>query len=92
MSIYANKAAEVLNKGQESKDNRNVSDYLLNSKVPMISVTANISFVLLTQIKRDAKIEYKFYDALSMWLGQWPNWSTADLDYLMAITNEYLST
>lgn len=86
---YASKANEVLTKGQANKDNRNVGAYLLNSKINTHTI---ISFHLLTQIKRDSSARYKFYDALSMWLRQWPSWSSKDLDYLMTLANEYLSS
>jgi len=72
---------KVLEKGQKTKDRTKVSSRLLS--LPC-------SPFLLVQIQRDRVAEYKYYDALCMWLGQEEYWTESDREILRGLVEEYL--
>lgn len=49
-----------------------------------------LSTSFLHQFKRDAQAQYKFYDALGMWIGAKEYWSKEDLNFLEVLVKKYL--
>ena len=72
----------VLEKGQKNKDRTKMSRIIIR-KCP--------EGVLQYQMVRDFQAEYKFYDALTMWLGQSQYWSDDENAYLVSLAKTYLT-
>jgi hypothetical protein len=74
----------VITKGQSSKDKRIVTQVIKNIQRTISSGN------LMHQVLRDVRRQYKFYDALAMWLGQSEYWTEEDVKTITEWANSYL--
>lgn len=80
---------QVLEKGNRTKDLRTILD-IMESMEDIEDKLHNSSFTMFSQIERDITAQYKFYDALCMWLGQVAYLELTDTQILIDIANTYL--
>ena len=73
---------KVLEKGQRTKDKR---------KIPFSLLLETPEGLLRFQMLEDFARQYKFYDALAMWLGQKHLWSESENYYLIWLAEGYLA-
>ena len=74
----------VLSKGQTSHDKRKVHEVITKK------LRQHASVCLYEQITRDLKAQYKWYDALCMWLGGYDLWDEQDRSLLKGCAEDYL--
>lgn len=74
----------VMAMGQGGKDKRKVHE-VITKKLRQYASTC-----LYEQITRDLKAQYKYYDALAMWLGQAESWDNHDRALLKGCAEDYL--
>ena len=74
----------IVSKGQSTKDKRKVHEVITKK------MRQHASIVLYEQITRDMRAQYKYYDALGMWLGQANCWDDQDRDLLKRAGKDYL--
>ena len=73
---------EVIETGQKTRDSRKIpSD--VHSNVPLEGL-------LKYQILQDSMRQYKYYDALGMWIGQSQFWTEEEQAYLKELAEDYL--
>ena len=80
----------VISKGQKKKDKRVIYDFFLDHKITS-DFLSKCSIPFLQQLRRDANVDYKFYDALGMWIGQREVWSKDDLEVIREFVDLYLN-
>ena len=73
---------KVLEQGKKSKD---------RLKVSLKCVLRAPEGILKVQMLEDFKRQYKFYDALAMWIGQRQFWSDKENAFLLSLAEEYLA-
>lgn len=72
---------EVIKKGQRIGDRTKIAD----------KIDPLFTGPLKEQYARDKRAEYKFYDALGMWLGQADFWGSKNLLKLRELAEDYLA-
>jgi len=78
---------QVLETGQKLRDKRKTGELVFKS--PMRDFSIGLS-PLAQQVERDVRAQYKFYDALTMWLGQTQHWSPEETRALIETAKWYL--
>lgn len=73
---------KVLEKGQKTRD---------KAKIALGVIEKTPDGILKLQMLKDFQKSYKFYDALTMWLGQSQYWSDSENDYLVSLAETYLN-
>ena len=86
-----NLRVKVIEKGQDTRDRRKIEEVLrdldLNLEFNRI-LDRDLNFSI--QASRDIRAQYKFYDALGMWLGQNSFWTEETKSFLLKIASAYL--
>ena len=81
---------KVLEKGKRTKDKRTIGDIFRQ----LSDISVEIQYVspnFQSQVMRDIVCQYKFYDALCMWLGQSDFYTHEDDRIMTTIANIYLN-
>jgi|GEM_PF-6592737 len=82
---------KVIEVGQKNRDARTIEDVLpdLDIENKLDDIMGN-DRVFRLQVLRDSSADYKFYDALAMWLGQREYWKDETNNWLVKVAERYL--
>jgi len=72
---------KVLETGQKNHDRR---------QIPLGVILDAPEGLLRVQMEMDFMKQYKYYDALCMWMGQSEVWTPEENEYLQKLVEEYL--
>jgi hypothetical protein len=75
---------KIIEKGQRDKDKRKINEFV------DYTCLSEMSDNFLTQVVRDIYSNYRFYDALAMWIGQKEYWEKEDILVIEKLVEMYL--